>query len=209
MSKQKMTITRGLAELKLIRKKIDKSILGSSFISTKKKSSDKVEMVSVEDYMKDAKASKKSIEDNLDRYKRIKSAITASNAATEVAVGNNKYKVAEAIERKTSISFEQDFLISLKSQFERAYALTEEKNQRVQNNLDNMLEQSFSKENTKDLHQEQEAMSESYLKMNEFELVDPLNIKKLIDKLESEIDEFLFEVDFSLSESNSKTEIEI
>ena len=210
MSIQKISITRALAELKLIEKKIQKTIKNSSFVSSKKSSSNKVDIsLTVEEFKEQALANKQSILDNLERYKKIKSLIVSNNSTTELKVGDKTYKVAEAIERKNNIKFEQLLLSELKSQFHDSSRNVLNNNNKAQNNLDKMLEQNSSKENTKDLHIEQQALTETYLKMNEYELVDPLGVRNYIKELESEIDKFLFEVDFALSESNSISTIEI
>lgn len=48
-----------------------------------------------------------------------------------------------------------------------------------------------------------------FMEKNKLVIYDPISIKDKIEKLEKEIDEFLMEVDFVLSESNSRTTIEI
>lgn len=47
------------------------------------------------------------------------------------------------------------------------------------------------------------------MKRNEYELLDPLNVKNVIETMEDCINEFESEVDAVLSESNATTIIEI
>lgn len=47
------------------------------------------------------------------------------------------------------------------------------------------------------------------MKRNEFEIIDPLNVKQQIEKLSNRIEEFESEVDAVLSESNATTFIEV
>jgi len=49
----------------------------------------------------------------------------------------------------------------------------------------------------------------SYLVENGFKLIDPLNARKIIENLKKEAELFTSEVDFVLSESNARTEIEV
>jgi hypothetical protein len=44
---------------------------------------------------------------------------------------------------------------------------------------------------------------------NEAKLIDPIDLKKQIDTLTEEIEDFLSEVDFTLSESNTITRIDV
>ena len=52
-------------------------------------------------------------------------------------------------------------------------------------------------------------IEEPYLKNHELHLLDPCEIEKKITELDDKIDEFLKEVDICLTESNSRTEIEV
>ena len=52
-------------------------------------------------------------------------------------------------------------------------------------------------------------ISKPILEANELKLVDPIQTEKKIDEMEENIDNFLNEVDFVLSESNAKNNIEI
>ena len=47
--------------------------------------------------------------------------------------------------------------------------------------------------------------TETFMKRNEYELIDPMNVKKTIESLTAQIEEFESEVDAVLSESNATT----
>lgn len=206
-----MTITRGLRELKLLDKRIRDVIASAKFVSHKKKSSDKVEKVyTLDEFNKQAKAEFQKIQDLIERRKRIKSAIVKANAETIVKIGDKEYTIAEAIERKNSILYEKMLLSQLQRQYNEVLSNLSYKNEDVQERLDNLLEALVGRDvKVKEVAKETNEMAKKFLEENEWEIVNPLNIEKLIEQLRKDIDEFEAEVDYVLSEINSITKITI
>lgn len=204
-----MTITRALAELKLLDKRITGKIHNTTFVEPNKKSADKVARIYTRsEFDEKVKSEYQSILDLIERRKKIKSAIVESNAITHVEIGGKTYTVAEAIERKNSIEYEKQLLATMKAQYKLALASVNRENERVQETLDKLLETMLGKE-AKNVTIESNEMAKKYLEDNEYEIVDPLKIVEKIETLEKEIDEFESEVDFVLSESNTITKISI
>ena len=52
-------------------------------------------------------------------------------------------------------------------------------------------------------------MIKTYIDLNRWEIIDPINLKELKETLNKEVEDFLAEVDSVLTESNAVTEIEI
>lgn len=204
-----MTITRALAELKLLDSRIYGAISDADFggvLVGKKISSGKHN--SIEEVEKVAKASYQSIKDLIKRRNKIKSAIVNSNATTEVEVAGVKMTVAEAIERKSSIGYEKYLLSELKSQYSQLVSHADKINKDVEKRLDEHLKSLFGKD-AKISAPEVESVVETFKLNNEAKIVDPINLKDKINELEKEIEEFLFNVDFVLSESNTINRITI
>lgn len=207
---EKMSITRALAEKKLLDKRIEKTINQAKFVTFAKSNSKDVEKnMTKEDYCKDAKATLQSIRDLIDRKSKIDSAIAVSNATTNVEICGVTTTVAEAISRKNNIDFERALLTSLKRQLSSARDSIEIRNHDVESKLQTLLVSMVGKENTKNMSEEAMKISAQYLSDNEFAIVDGVGAEKLIESMEKEIDEFLFNVDFCLSTSNTLTMIEI
>jgi len=82
-------------------------------------------------------------------------------------------------------------------------------NNQVKSRLDNLLVSTFSKDSTKVKPEEFEAVAKPFLDRNEASMVDPLNIRAEIERLEKSISAFEEDVDVALSESNAQTLIEI
>ena len=207
---EKMSITRALAEKKLLEKRISKVISQSQFVSSAKNSSkDVTKGLTKEDFIKDAKASLQGIKDLIERNSKISTAIAISNATSDIEVAGGQYKVAEAIARKNNIELERELLNNIRYQLGNAKDNVEMKNHQVEQKLEQMIVAMVGKENAKNVTEETKKFSEQYLADNEFSIVDGVGAEKLVAEMEKEIDEFMFEIDFALSTHNSLTEIEI
>lgn len=199
----KYNIHRALAEKKMLEKRLNSLLRDFSPVGTKKGSDVKVyeTKTSVEDYSKLVKSKYQQIQDLIHNYNALDKAIITSNAITIVEIGNNQYTVADAIKRKDNIEFEEELLKSMKHSLVNATSNVNNKNIDVDRRLD---EQTLSMEK-----QDKENWSNIYRKQNEWSIIDPLNIRDEIDKLNTDIENFLTEVDYALSTSNAITIVEV
>lgn len=205
---EKMLVTQALNELKLLDSRIGKEISRSRFIAAAKTSEKKViPNLSKEDFSKNAKASYQSICDLLARRAAIKAAVVASNAITKVTVNGEEMTVADAIERKTSIEYEKDLLISMKNQLERETSQVNTQNILMENKIDKNIETMLGKDGkTKD--EDLDSFMKVFRTANQWSLVDPLGLNDLINELNDRITGFESEVDSALQISNCITWIE-
>lgn len=207
---RKISITEALNELKLYDSKITKAITNARLVGAAKKSSDKVGVVAKEDFVERAKASYQSVTDLIANRNALKSAIVKSNAVTEVTINGKTMTVAEAIERKNSIDYDETLLAEMKRQYASATDIVAKENKKVDNKVDELLATLIGKDSSKDISKEsQEAVEKPYRAKNEYEFVDPIGLLDKIEVLESDIDGFKSEVDTRLSVANSITTIEI
>jgi len=198
---EKMSITRGLVQLKLLDKRINKSLNESCFVDFKigKK---------VNNENCDPLSSLSKVTDLVIRREAIKSAIMQANANTIITINDEQMTIMDAIEKKKSISY----LIALKDHMRRQLARISDEikfqNERMQERLDKQLEEIYGKSG-KVRDDDYEAVSKPFKANNEATLIDPIKIQNKIDELDEYIDNFISEVDLVLSEANSRTEIEI
>ena len=207
---RKISITEALNELKLYNSKITKAITNARFCGATKKSADKVGVIKKEDFDERAKASYQSATDLITNRNSLKSAIVKSNAITEVEIGGKTMTVAEAIERKNSIEYDEMLLNEMKRQYANATANVDKENKKVDAQIDKLLETFTGRESDKKLDKEAlSAISDPYREKNEFEFVDPLGLYEKIQSLEADIDGFKSNVDTTLCVANATTFIEI
>lgn len=210
MDMEKMLVTVALNELKLLDSRIIKEIDRGSFISSAKKSSPKVSpTMSKEEFIEEAKSKFNSVKDLIERRAKIKAAIVDSNAKTEVEIDGVKMTRADAIERKSSINYEKLMLNELKDQLNIHTAKVNSSNYEVDNKIDSLVQAAYGKEGKNNIKQEDyDAIAKPYREANEWDVVDPLNLKDVIEEMEKRIDGFESNVDSALQISNCTTYIE-
>ena len=200
-----MSVTQGLAELKLLDKRLTKelSYLNWVAVSSKKKH------VAVLALKKTAESEYQSYMDLVKRRDTIKRAIVISNATTPVVIGSIwTGTVAEAIEHKSSLLYKKRLVEKMK---EHLLKVTSEYEQLV-DDMATRLDRLMTSELGKDVRTNPEtvaALTASFRETNKVELVDPLNLAETVKALEKEIDTFETNVDWVLSEANGKTLIEV
>jgi hypothetical protein len=204
-----MSITQGLAELKLLDKRITKSLAYGvewAQLRTKAKKVDEAEL------KKTAQSEYQSYMDLVKRRDVIKRAIVLSNAQTQVTIGTGPKKwsgtVAEAIEHKSSVTYKKSLLAKMKSCIASLHTQYDNAIEAVEKRLDALL----SSELGKDIKTNPEtiaALTSSFMENNKVEFVDPLGLEKMAKELEEDIDSFESNVDWVLSEANGKTMIEV
>lgn len=205
MSVIKMSVHRGLSELKLYSNKID-SAMNNAFVLANKQSNKVIGGRSVEEVEKAIGSQFDSVKALIENRKRIKSAIVKSNASTTVTVSGIEMTVAEAIERKAAIEFERVFLSHLQNQFLQQNRTVETQNEQLQPKLESFLQATLGEK--RDVEQVK-ALTKTFEDNNKYVLIDPKHIQTQIESLSKSIEEFASQVDYILSESNATTFFEV
>lgn len=201
---QKMSITQALAELKLLRSRIESSYKGTQFVTLKTKRND----IDTESFSNKAKSSVQSFISLIRRYSLIKSAIAVSNATVRVNIAGVEYTVAEAVERKRIVEFEKTFLQTLKAQLNQVKTAHDQEQRNVQERLDSLLMRELGKDSKTNV-EVVNSFTESFMRNNRVEIVDPLKLNDYIKQYEADIDTFSTNVDWILSESNGVNYIQV
>jgi hypothetical protein len=148
------------------------------------------------------------VKDLIVRRNAIKSAVVASNAATLVTISGKNYTVASAIERKTSVELEKALLTRMVTQFAACTQTVDRANKQAQDRLDVLIQNTFGKD-AKVSPDDVSALTKSFMQNNETVTADPIGLREACEVLNTEIENFLTEVDVKLSISNSTTLIEV
>ena len=206
MKTETMSIHRALAELKLIDNKIQKEISRASFAQFKKVVGKTVDNLDVDTFKKNSKASLQAINDLMNRRSAIKSALVLSNAITKVTIAGDEMTVAEAIDKKNTTQSMINLINKLKQTWNQVHvkvgtanrALDEEALvyfQEITENKDRLNEATFK------------TLVNAYKEQRELEVIEGFDVYKEYTKLDDELSEFLTNVDYVLSESNTETKI--
>ena len=207
---EKMLVTQALNELKLLDGRINRAISNGEYVAAARLNESKVSStVTKEEFISNAKSSLQSVNDLIERRKKIKAAVVISNANTFVDFSGVSMTVADAIERKDSIEYDEEILGTLKKQLSNARATVGQKNLNMELQIDKIVESSFGKDSRQKINSDDyEAIAKPYRTNNEYGLVDPLGIEKLIAQMEEAIQGFISNVDAALQISNCTTYIE-
>lgn len=204
-----MSVTQGLAELKLLDKRINKCL---GYVVEWSQVRTKVAKVDEVDLKKTVQSEYQSYMDLVKRRDTIKRAIVLSNAQTQVTIGTGPKKwegtVAEAIEHKSSLLYKKNLREKMVRNIERIDEEYKEAMDSVEKRLDSLMSSELGKD-VKTNPETIDALRKSFMETNKVEIVDPMNVKKMAKDLEEEIDAFESNVDWVLSEANGKTMITV
>ena len=204
---EKMTIHRGLAELKLLNSRAHNAANSGTYCVANKRSNKKINGMTIDQIKEKIKSDHDSAVALINRRNKIKTAIVMSNAVTKVTISGVEMTVAEAIERKSSINLDKDLLCSMKAAYKTALATLNKNNDGLTTKLeDHLKNQTGGKEKVEPAVIKQ--LSETFMELHEYDLIDPLGAEKKIKELDDSISGFEAEVDAILSESNATTFIE-
>jgi len=208
----KISITRALSELKTIESRIRDRIHESVFTAVAQGRRAVTNTgTEISQFESVASSNARSLEDLFERLGKLKSAVTISNAVTKVVIGEVEMTVAEAINTKKIIILKLSYANKLQSDLVAFENSVKIENKKVEERLERLLTEMLKAAGKDPAKDRSSAIDyeKSYLTENGFKLIDPLNVRKLIEKIKKEVELFNSEVDFVLSESNARTEIEV
>lgn len=206
--KERMTIHKGLSELKMLNTRIAELTRSSTFVAVALNGDTKINGLPVAEYKEQMRGNFDRINSLIDRRRKIKTAIMLSNASTIVEIAEESMLVIEAIERKASLDYEKYFLGALKTQFSNANARVTVENEKLPAKLETYLHNILGDKNVAKA-EDIRSLTELFNETRVYELLDPSQLAKNIPVMEDRLAQFGANVDAALSESNSVTYIEI
>ena len=208
-----ISITRALAELKRIDEQLEKATRTSLFVvSTVGHGAQRKLLsgnVTLEATAKKLQSSRDSIQHLFTKRQALKAAIVQSNAVTTVTIGGTTMTVAQAIELKRSIQFKRILMESIQAQLVATTKLVDGHNVKLQAEIEANLQAVYGSDKSKLDASSYDAVAVPKLNAREATVFDPTNAVKYVTDLGEEISLVDTELDFTLSESNARTEIQI
>lgn len=208
----KYSITRALAERKVLIKRHEKAVKELELIAVQRGNRlvGDHSHIKPEDIIDRVKSSYQSILDLERRIDEIKFQIDKSNLVTVIKIGTKEMTVQEALVLKNSIELRKNRLRKMKELYRKAklsYDESFEANRRIiEKTVADTI--SASKDGKTDIELEKNTANQIN-NLYEVKFVDPLSLETIIKQLETEVEEFESNVDYALSESNSQTFIEV
>ena len=207
-----MSVTRALAELKRLDDRIQTAIVQYEFISVTIGKGDKQKLhgqnnKSVPQAVAEFQSNRDKLQSMLNEREAIKAAIVKSNAVTQVTLGKRTLTVAEAIELKRSIKTKRELCSYVKSQIVSANTLVTIANEKLNAEIETNMTAIYGADKGKVDPSAYESVAKPKKEIKEAAILDPLKTSDWVKELEEEISLVESELDFTLSESNAKTEI--
>lgn len=214
MNHEQMTVHKALAELKTMDDRINKAIRNTTYVLAVKHSAEKINGKTIANFKEEMRSGYQKVTDLIARRDAMKRAVVLSNATTKVTIGDKEMTVAEAIDQKQhGMEFRSALLYNINSAYMNA------QNELIRNGgeaLEKKAEQYVlaviaAQPKDSKMSVDSEAMKslrQTYIENNSYDLIDPMDVAKIIEKLDAEINEFNAEVDAALSVSNALTVIE-
>lgn len=211
MTQKTMTVHEALSELKMLDKRIRSKINRATFCCTNKHSNAKINGKLVKDFIDEIRSEYESITDLIAYRAAIRNALSISNAKTRVNIAGREYTVAEAIEMKsTGIENKEILLRMITNQFvTSANEVLRANNEQLRKAADEYVNGMFGGKDKNTPIEDIEQMRKSYIENHTLDLIDPLDLKQVVEKLEAEIEAFKAEVDSKISISNALTMITV
>lgn len=203
-NKVKMSITRALAQVKLIESKLGRAFAGFDVeINGKLKY---FPNFTTEQFEKEALVEVNSFEDLFKNRLKIKSAIARANIDTKISLLDTEYSIIELIDLKNSSQYKKNVYTNLINNYNKCKNDVVNQDVKIENEVSKQVEVANSNKTqvSKDLTT---TLTETYKALWGGKIVG-LDINK-ISKEKEELDKLVAEIDMILSEINSKTEIEV
>lgn len=207
---ERMTAHKILIEMKLMEKRITKTVAEGVYCTTNKHSNNKIDGMTIEEYKAKMQGDYDKATAEIARYFAMRKALSLSNAVTKVTISGQEYTIAEAIAMKNhGVYYKQYLLDTMRSQYSAVQrTLTAKNGDELDRRAEKYVIDLYG--NSEDVKKGEAATlaRQQYREQHSYDLIDKIDIVERIAELEKEIDEFTAEVDATLSVSNALTEIE-
>ena len=203
-NKVKMSITRALAQVKLIESKLGRAFAGFDVeVNGKLKG---FPNFTTEQFEKEALVEVNSFEDLFKNRLKIKSAIARANIDTKISLFGTEYSIIELIDLKNSSQYKKNVYTNLIHNYNKCKSEVVNQDVKIENEVSKQVEVANSNKTqvSKDLTT---TLTETYKTLWGGKIIG-LDINK-ISKEKEDLDKLVAEIDMVLSEINSKTEIEV
>jgi hypothetical protein len=208
---KKLTLTRALNEVKITEKKIsqmnDGKVKGWVAL-TKNGKIVSGQFDDLDKFNATVKANKDRVSGLVAYRNKVKSALIKANNETVVTIAKESLTIAEAIDRKAFADSEiymyrkiSNSITQVQNQFDAA-------NLQVDQKVDQLVNTALEGDGKKD-PTVVKGIEDSVRNNNKYVLEDNNKVKDWVEAEIEKLEEFLNEVDFTLSEANAKTEIEL
>jgi len=215
MTKTTLVLTEALSKLKMYDKKIDKELrnleYGKNLIDYTIGNETKGQITREEpaELKVNAQATLDKVRNLIKNRVSLKAAIAQANATTTLDINGKEYTIVQAIERKNGLNREIALLDTLESQLADVKNKISHINTRAKEKANQIVETQVGSDAKNKKTEEIESLYNLIYDKNKAEIVDPIGLETVIEKMREDIETFEQTVDVQLSIANAKTFIEV
>ncbi len=199
-----MTLHRVIAEIKAIEEFLSQST--PEFVAIQK---GKASAADIEKFRVAAQSTFDKTVAKIANLAVLKSVRNKANATTVVTIAGKVYTIDEAIARKTNLQHERQLLMHLKTQFTRATQSVEQNNQQLEAKLQQQLTTVFAASKEAIDPEAIKTIREATESQQKWGVATFNGFESVVAKLEADIERFSVEVDYTLSEINATTTVDV
>lgn len=210
----KMSLTRLLNEIKVIDAKLATSTTSIGTMDlvlvdfSKKGKLNINSSLTTSEFDSMVQGNKDKIDDLIKRRKYLKKLLIKANNETKVVINGEEYSIATAIDRKNFAYDELKVYKAVKSSIHSVQRMYNDELNSLEHKIENAINQALGADGKKD-----EALITSIEKSlrntNDIKFIDNMNVTQWADKRIEEIESFINDIDFTLSEINASTFVEV
>lgn len=202
-----MSVQSGLNKLKLLDSQINSAIQdmkvatisqGDAICTTE---GHKIKDTTVAEFRKEAEATLQKIKHLISNRNKIKRAIILSNAKTLVKIGTEQMTVAEAIERKSSISYELKVVTTATMLLNNVSRVVDKLNTKIDHNAEEAT-RAFAGPKESEQNMELLEHTRRLYESQKYSVLTPEKLEKTLLDMRTTNEVFLSEVDSALTEAN-------
>lgn len=202
---QKISLHRAIAEIKNLEEKL---LTPMAVVSVASNKDQMVGSMTKEKFESESQGNIDLFVANLERLRVLKTARNLANATVKMKVAGEEMTIDEAIVRKATASFMKQFITIVKQQMVHSTNLVAAASAEVEKKIEQQMIAigGSTKKVSEDEVRTIRAMVE---RSTGKQLVLGKNVESFLKDAENKVENFLLEVDFSLSEINAQTLIEV
>lgn len=209
----KMTVTRALVELKRLDSQIELATNTGVFAAATVGKNDFTKVLNSHKTKAEIRSvingSFQKVEDLIAHRTKLKNAIVASNAVTQVTLGEKRMTVAQAIDLKATLPARQNLASAVKSQLAKTKAAVDMGNTKMEAEIQAQTTALLGADKSKQDAATLQMIAETQKSQKELAVVDEDFVRAKLEEIEADILNIKTELDFVLSESNALTQIEV
>jgi hypothetical protein len=204
----RITLHEALSKIKTIDKRLNNAAV-ATFVIANRHNNTRIDGKDIPTVTKELIAAKQRFEALVNNRRILKNAIAMSNAVTKITVAGKEYTVVEAIEEKHFAENRLAYLRSIRRNYETAQNTANTKNAILPDAAEKFVASLNMSEKNGSSKEDIRKTMETYIADNTWELIDPNKVGEWITAMDTEITDFVDNIDFKLSESNATTVIEV